>query len=69
VGAVLELDVHPGPELFEVEPAPVDSDRVADGVRFLGRGSRWSDWTSDRKPNRAMVVNRDSGDLDLLGAV
>jgi hypothetical protein len=30
VAAVLELDVHAGPELLEIETAPVDTDRVTD---------------------------------------
>src|SRR2546430_1914330 len=39
VGAVLELDVHAGAELLEVEAAPVDADRVADAPGLLARGS------------------------------
>src|SRR5262249_61898131 len=39
VAAVLELDVHPGPELVDVERRrlPVDSDLLADPTRLLGR--------------------------------
>ena len=37
VRAVLELHVHPGPELLEVEALPVDADRVADALRLFGR--------------------------------
>jgi len=33
---VLELDVHAGPELVEVEARPVDADRVADSLGFFG---------------------------------
>src|SRR5512133_502430 len=36
VTAVLELDIHPHPELLEVEAAPVDSDRVAHAPCLLG---------------------------------
>jgi hypothetical protein len=39
VRAVLELDVHAGPELFEVETAPVDSDRIAHVPGLRGRRS------------------------------
>ena len=35
VGAVLELDVHAGTELLEIESAPVDPDRVADAAGLL----------------------------------
>src|SRR5919201_1166361 len=37
VAAVLELDVHTGAELLEIEAAPVDADRVADAPRLLER--------------------------------
>jgi hypothetical protein len=33
---VLELDVHAGPELVEVEACPVDADRVSDSLGFFG---------------------------------
>ena len=39
VRAVLELDVHAGPELLEVEAAPVDPDRVTDATGLLARGA------------------------------
>src|SRR5205809_7246948 len=39
VGAVLELDVHAGPELREVESAPVDPDRVTDALGPFARRS------------------------------
>jgi hypothetical protein len=35
VGSVLELDVHAGPELLEVEATPIDADRVADSLGFF----------------------------------
>src|SRR5262249_52611144 len=37
VRAVLELDVHACPELLEVEPVPVDADRIPYALGFLGR--------------------------------
>src|SRR5262249_27673799 len=37
VGPVLELDVHAGPKLLEVEARPVDADLVADSLRLFGR--------------------------------
>jgi len=33
---VLELDVHAGPELVEVEACPVDANRVSDSLGFFG---------------------------------
>jgi hypothetical protein len=36
---VLELDVHAGAELFEIETIPVDADRVADAAGLLGCGA------------------------------
>ena len=48
VGAVLELDVHAGAELLEVEAAPVDADLVADAPRLLARGFAGS---QSRKPS------------------
>jgi hypothetical protein len=35
VAAMLVLDIHAGAKLLEIEPAPVDSDRVADAPRLL----------------------------------
>jgi hypothetical protein len=51
VTSVLELDVHPGAKLLEIELAPDDADRVADPARLrdadlrvkrTARGSRSS---------------------------
>src|SRR5690349_24977531 len=39
VRPVLELDVHPGAELLEVEAAPVHADLVSNTARFLAAGS------------------------------
>jgi hypothetical protein len=39
VAAVLELDVHPDPELLGVEAAQVDADHVADAPCLLDRCS------------------------------
>jgi hypothetical protein len=36
---MLELDVHPEAELFEIEAAPVDPDLVADPSGLFARGA------------------------------
>jgi hypothetical protein len=36
---VFVLNVHAHPELLEIEAIPVDSDRVSDAPRLLGRRS------------------------------
>ena len=33
--AVLEFDVHAGPKLLEIKPAPIDADGVADATGLL----------------------------------
>src|SRR5262245_22264020 len=45
VRAVLELDIHSRAELLEIEPRPVDADRVTDAARLLGRRTASVTWT------------------------